>query len=239
MGIIIKFIMLAAPFAYGAGYGWGPRPFMAADGLVGFNQHQSAHAPEGFHLMELAKKKKATKAKKAAKKPAKKVVKKESHPNFEKLLSNAGFGGLLPNKFQKLLKSNGLSLGIPATYGVPGGAVGGFGQPGPYTATGGAMTSGYAAGAGVGSPYGANVEAWPASPYGDLTAFSAPTNIPLSQDSTTAPYGNSGMDSAVPNPVDALTAPLAGDAFGAGAAANNRIDPGYGASPYGAYQGGW
>merc|ERR1712048_1168578 len=151
--------------------------------------------------------------------------------------TNAGFGGLLPDKFQKLLKNNGFSLGIPAAWGA--GAVGGFGQPGPYTATGGAMTSGYAAGAGVGSPYGAGVEAWPASPYGDLTAFSAPTNIPLSQDSTTAPYGASGMDSAVPNPVDALTAPLAGDAFGAGAAANNRFDPGYGASPYGGYQGGW
>ena len=236
--------MLAAPYAYGApGYGWGPRPFMAADGLVGFNQHQSAHAPAGFSLMELGKKKapknKQQKKVKKTAAPAKKAAKKESHPNFEKLLSNAGFGGLLPNKFQKLLKSNGFSLGIPATYGVPGGAVGGFGQPGPYTATGGAMTSGYAAGAGVSSPYGANVEAWPASPYGDLTAFSAPTNIPLSQDSTTAPYGNSGMDSAVPNPVDALTAPLAGDAFGAGAAANNGIDVGYGASPYGGYQGAW
>merc|ERR1712146_60636 len=133
----------------------------------------------------------------------------------------------------------GFSMGIPATYGVPGAAYGNAAPAWNFARTGGAMTSVYAAGAGVSSPYGANVDPWPASPYGDLTAFSAPTNIPLSQDSTTAPYGASGMDSAVPNTVDALTAPLAGDAFGAGAAANNRFDPGYGASPYGGYQGGW
>merc|ERR1719230_1358991 len=130
-----------------------------------------------MHLQELSKKKAAKPAKKATKKTQKK---EKSKPNFEKLLANAGYGGLLPDKFQKLLKSNGFSLGVPATFGVPGAV--GYGNAAPawnYAATGGPMTSGYAAGAGVSSPYGANVEAWPASPYGDLTAFSAPGNIPL------------------------------------------------------------
>jgi hypothetical protein len=211
-----------------AGFGG---PFVGADGLVGFNKGHQQHGPQGMHLQELSKKKAA----KPAKKHTKKTQKKEkSKPNFEKLLANAGYGGLLPDKFQTLLKSNGFSLGVPATFGVPGAAGFGAAPAWNYAATGGPMTSGYAAGSGVSSPYGANVEAWPASPYGDLTAFSAPGNIPMAEDSTTAPYGGSGMDTAVPNPVDALTAPLAGDAFGAGAAANNRFNNGWGASPYGA-----
>merc|ERR1712146_384266 len=99
----------------------------------------------------------------------------------------------------------GFSMGIPATYGVPGAAYGNAAPAWNFARTGGAMTSGYEAGAGVASPYGANVDPWPASPYGDLTAFSAPGNIPMAEDSTTSPFGVSG-DSAVPNPVDALTA---------------------------------
>ena len=133
------------------------------------------------------------------------------------------------------MKNNGFNGALAAPLGSWNMAPG-YAAPYAYGATGGPMTSGYAAGAGVASPYGANVEAWPASPYGDLTAFSAPTNVPLAEDSTTAPYGGSGLDSAVPNPVDALTAPLAGDAFGAGAAANNRFNNGYGATPFGAWQ---
>ena len=228
--------MFAAPYAYGAvgpafGYGWGHAPFMAADGLVGFNKKPSA---PGLHLQELSKKVK--KAKKAHKKQ-KKVKAAAKKPNFEKLLNQAGFSGFgLPEKFQKLLKNNGFTGAVAPLAGFP--AVAGNAYNGApawnMAATGGPMTTGYEAGAGVTSPYGANVEAWPASPYGDLTAFSNPANIPLAEDSTTSPFGRGGQ-SAVPNPVDALTAPLAGDGFGAGAAANNRFDNGFGANPYGAW----